>query len=168
MNKQNNSVSYYIAFMGIAIALILALSYFDSIISAAVPVAGFRLGLANTVIIAVLLVRGVGSGLTLSVMRSAFRVLTGGLTAGIMSFAGGIISYIVSAIMLKKTKCSLRFCCIISAIIHTAGQMAAACFLTGTIKTMLYSLILIPVSIATGFMTGVVTEGIVKLKKYYH
>ena len=66
------SKAKYAAFMGIALALTAVLSFADSCISAAFPIPGIRLGLANIAIIAVMIRYGTVSGLLMTLLRSGF------------------------------------------------------------------------------------------------
>ncbi|CDE81662.1 unknown [Ruminococcus sp. CAG:353] len=57
-------------------------------------------------------------------------------------------------------KRSCKFSCIIAAMCHTLGQLAAACVLTGSVYTLAYVVVLMPVSIFTGFLTGTVLQAL--------
>jgi len=163
----NNAKNHakYAAFMGIALALTAVLSYADSLFSAALPVAGIRLGLANIVIITVMLRFGAASGLLMSVLRSGFVFITRGMTAAVMSASGGLLSFAASAILLLLLKRSCKFSCIIAALCHTLGQIVAACMLTGSIGTLYYAVLLAPVSIAAGYLTGTVIQAL-KIERF--
>ena len=87
------SKAKYAAFMGIALALTAVLSFADSCISAAFPIPGIRLGLANIAIIAVMIRYGTVSGLLMTLLRSGFVFLTRGASAAVMSLSGGLLAF---------------------------------------------------------------------------
>ena len=154
------SKAKYAAFMGIALALTAVLSFADSALSAAFPVPGIRLGLANIAIIAVMLRYGAASGLVMTVLRSGFVFLTRGMTAAIMSASGGLLSFAAAVVLMLYMKRSCKFSCITAAMCHTLGQLAAACILTGSFYTFAYAAVLMPVSVGTGFLTGTVLNAL--------
>ena len=131
--------------MGIALALTAVLSFADSCISAAFPIPGIRLGLANIAIIAVMI---------------RFVFLTRGASAAVMSLSGGLLAFAAAAVLMIIMKRSCKFSCIIAAMCHTLGQLAAACVLTGSVYTLAYVVVLMPVSIFTGFLTGTVLQAL--------
>ena len=137
------SKAKYAAFMGIALALTAVLSFADSCISAAFPIPGIRLGLAN-----------------IALLRSGFVFLTRGASAAVMSLSGGLLAFAAAAVLMIIMKRSCKFSCIIAAMCHTLGQLAAACVLTGSVYTLAYVVVLMPVSIFTGFLTGTVLQAL--------
>ena len=145
--------------MGIALALTAVLSFADSCISAAFPIPGIRLGLANIAIIAVMMRYGTVSGLLMTLLRSGFVFLTRGASAAVMSLSGGLLAF-AAAVLMIIMKRSCKFSCIIAAMCHTLGQLAAACVITGSVYTLAYAAVLMPVSIFTGFLTGTVLQAL--------
>ena len=143
--------------MGIALALTAVLSFADSCISAAFPIPGIRLGLAN---IAIMIRYGIVSGLLMTLLRSGFVFLTRGASAAVMSLSGGLLAFAAAAVLMIIMKRSCKFSCIIAAMCHTLGQLAAACVLTGSVYTLAYVVVLMPVSIFTGFLTGTVLQAL--------
>ncbi|MCM1523769.1 MAG: Gx transporter family protein [Ruminococcus sp.] len=157
--------SEYAAVMGVFLSLTAALSAVDSMISSALPAVGIRLGLANIPIIVILVKYGIPQAGALSVMRSFFVFLTRGASAGIMSFAGGLLSFVCAAVLIKACRRSYKFSCIMSAVCHIIGQLAVSCVYTGSVYTLYYAPVLIPASIAAGFLTGTVAEAVLKSEK---
>lgn len=148
----------YASFMGISLALTAALSWLDTFISLSLPIPWVRLGLANVAIIAVLIKYGIPSGLVLSLLRSCFVFLTRGATAAIMSLCGGIAAFTAAVILIIVMKRSLKFSCVISALCHITGQLAASCLLTESVYTLAYAPLLYPFSMATGYLTGTILQ----------
>lgn len=155
----------YMAVMGIFLALTAALSALDSLISSTLPVMGIRLGLANIPIMVILIKYGIPSGAVLSLMRSFFVFLTRGVTAGMMSLGGGLLSFVCAALLIKALHRSCRFSCIMSAILHIIGQILVSVMYTGSVNTLYYAPLLIPAAAATGMLTGIVTEAVIKSNK---
>ncbi len=152
------SKAVYVSFMGISLALTAALSWFDTLISLSLPIPGIRLGLANVAVTAMLIKYGIPSGLVLSLLRSGFVFLTRGATAAVMSLCGGLAAFAAAVILITVMKRSLRFSCIISALFHITGQLAASCLLTGSVYTLAYAPLLYPVSLAAGYLTGTILQ----------
>jgi len=134
-------------------------------ISAAFPFAGLRLGLANIVITAVILMMGVKSGAAVSLLRSGFVMLTRGVTAGIMSLCGGAAAFAVTAVLIRKTRLSLKTISVSAALAHICGQLAAAAVMIGSGRVMYYALLMLPLSAVTGYLTGVILG---KLRNFSH
>ena len=77
----------------------------------------------------------------------------------ICTVAGGG-PFAAAAVLMIIMKRSCKFSCIIAAMCHTLGQLAAACVLTGSVYTLAYVVVLMPVSIFTGFLTGTVLQAL--------
>ena len=149
-----------IALLGICAAIAMVLSYIESLIPLSFAVPGIKLGLANIAIIAVMIRYGIVSGLLMTLLRSGFVFLTRGVSAAVMSLSGGLLAFAAAAVLMIIMKRSCKFSCIIAAMCHTLGQLAAACVLTGSVYTLAYVVVLMPVSIFTGFLTGTVLQAL--------
>lgn len=160
-----NVTAKNVSFIGISLALMTVLGILDTFISSAFPIPGVRIGLSNVVIIIILLKMGLPWGSFMCLLRSGITLLTRGVTAGIMSLSGGILSFAAVYLLLCVLKSSYGFSCIISSLLHIAGQITAACFITGSFFTVYYAPVLMPAAIVTGLLTGAVIESvIIKLK----
>ena len=139
----NREISRKAAFLGILLALCIALSWLDSLLSAAMPVPGLRLGLANTVICAVLMKYSVKEGFAMSLLRSGFVSLTRGTVSGIMSLCGGMSAFVVTALLISQKRLNVRTISVLAAAAHIVGQLAAACFIMGTVRVLYYGIFLL-------------------------
>lgn len=164
-NIQTSSPAKKAAYLGVFSALCITLSWLDSVISAAFPFAGLRLGLANIVITAVILMMDVKSGVAVSLLRSGFVMLTRGVTAGIMSLCGGAAAFAVTALLIGKTRLSLKTISVSAALAHICGQLAAAAVIIGSGRVMYYAFLMLPLSAVTGYLTGVILG---KLRNFSH
>lgn len=158
----NRDISRKAAFLGISLALCIALSWLDSLLSAAMPVPGLRLGLANTVICAVLMKYSVKEGFAMSLLRSGFVSLTRGAVSGIMSLCGGMAAFVVTALLISRKRLNVRTVSVLAAAVHIVGQLAAACFIMGTVRVLYYGIFLLPAAVVTGFCTGTILDRLTK------
>lgn len=159
MNKFS-SKARYVAVMGVLLALCAALTSIESAVSAFLPV-GMRIGLANIVILTAAVCVGLPSALVLTVLKAAFVLLTRGITAGGMSLCGGVLAFAVTALLLSKTKAGYTVIGLLSALAHSAGQIALAAVMTGSVYTLYYAPLLALASAAAGIATGTVSGVII-------
>lgn len=158
----NREVSRKTAFLGISLALCIALSWLDSLLSSLMPIPGLRLGLANTVICAVLMKYSVKEGFAMSLLRSGFVGLTRGAVSGVMSLCGGMAAFVVTAMLISRKRLNVRTVSVLAAAAHIVGQLAAACVIMGTVRVLYYGIFLLPAALVTGFCTGTILD---RLKK---
>ncbi|MBQ7173030.1 MAG: Gx transporter family protein [Clostridia bacterium] len=144
------------------LALAMGLSYLEFLlpIGAVVPLPGFRLGLANLV---VMLTFSLLSPLDAAVV-SALRILLSGLLFGsatslYFSALGGLCSYLVLLLLyLIKAKCSFIGISILSAAAHNCGQIIAAMTLYGVFVARSYLPYLLLASIFYGGLLGLLAN----------
>lgn len=158
----NREISRKAAFLGISLALCIALSWLDSLLSAVMPVPGLRLGMANTVICAVLMKYSVKEGFAMSLLRSGFVGLTRGAVSGVMSLCGGMAAFAVTALLISRKRLNVRTVSLLAAAVHIAGQLAAACVIMGTVRVLYYGIFLLPAAVVTGFCTGTILDRLTK------
>ncbi len=158
----NKDITRKAAFLGISLALCIALSWLDSLLSSAMPIPGLRLGLANTVICAVLMKYSVKEGFAMSLLRSGFVLLTRGVVSGIMSLCGGTAAFVVTAVFISRKRLSVRTVSVLAAAAHIIGQLAAACVIMGTVRVLYYGIFLLPAALVTGFCTGTILDRLTK------
>ena len=158
----NSGFAKKTAFLGISLALCMVLSWLDSLLSSAMPVPGLRLGLANTVICAILMKYSVKEGFAMSLLRSGFVGLTRGAVSGIMSLCGGMAAFVVTALLISRKRLNVRTVSVLAAAAHTLGQLAAACVIIGTVRVLYYGIFLLPAAVVTGFCTGTILDRLTK------
>ena len=139
--------------------LAMMLSYLEAILplNLLVPIPGFRLGLANVVIVAVFcLFKPIDAFAVLSVRVLLMGVLFGSPTSLYFSAMGGIFSFAV--LMLAKylcKKCSLVGVSILCAAAHNTGQVIAAVTLFDGALITTYLPALLIASVIYGGIVGV-------------
>ena len=156
MELPNKSSIHRLVRIALFFAVGVILSFVESY---AVPVgvlpAGVRLGLANIPVMLATASFSKREGLYLTTLKSLLAFMTRGITAGLLSHAGGLLSIMVLSLLLlfkQKTSCLLLGCC--GSAAHGFGQLVFASVLTGTPYVFLHAPVLIGCSIATGMLTG--------------
>lgn len=136
--------------------LAIVLGIFESTISGFMGLPpGIKLGLANVVVLYALYFLGAKRAVLLVILKAGFAVLTRGAVAGILSFSGGMLSFLVMALLLlPKKKVSILMVSIAGAIVHNLGQFIVAYFILG-LGTALF--IYFPILLVSGIVMGVLT-----------
>ncbi len=159
------SAASYVSVTGILLALAVALTTIESMLSAFLP-AGVRIGLANIVVLCAAECINAPTALLITLLKSVFVLLTRGFTAGVMSLCGGLPAFLITVFLLKKTNASYIGVSVSGAVLHIFGQLFAACFFTGSAYTLYYAPLLLVTAAASGFFTGAVSGRLVpQLKK---
>ncbi len=151
------------------IAMLLALSVVLNILESFMPlfngiIPGFKLGLANIVILLVIYIYSFKDALLISLLRV---FLVGILRTGLFSMSfffslgGAIISVIVMYLAKKFTKLSIIGVSIMGSISHTLGQIIVAIIFynINMVYYMAWALIL---ALPTGILVGYLTKEIKK------
>ncbi|MCI1268437.1 MAG: Gx transporter family protein [Ruminococcus sp.] len=154
--------TYRIALSGILLALACTLSYIESIVPLPLPL-GAKPGLAGIVVMFAFMKIDFPSAATITVLKSAFVLLTRGFTASIMSASGGILSLAVMLMLFRFTKSSTVMISVCGAVTHNIGQIIAAGLIMGSLSSAAtYSPILIIAGCLTGSLTGFLLSLILK------
>ena len=147
------------AFTGLLAALALALSFLEGLLPP-LPMMppGAKLGLSNVVTMYAAGSVGLPCALFLAVLKGGFAFLGRGVTAGLMSLAGGVLSTLVTWALLRRTEASLMVVGVAGALTHNAAQLAVAWVLTGQAVSFY-----IPALMVFGVLTGLLTGTVLKL-----
>ena len=142
-----------VAFLGLAIALAMVLSFVESQIPALVAIPGIKVGLPNLVIVFLLYKVGWKEAVIVSIVRTFLvALLFGNLQTFTFSVAGAAVS-LIGMILLKKLNCfSPITVSIMGGVFHNVGQIIAACLWTQTEEIVLY----LPVLLVSGTVAGAV------------
>lgn len=118
---------------------------------------GAKPGLSNVVTVFCSGVLGLPCGLGVSVTKSLFVLATRGFSAFLMSLAGGVISTLVSWMLLKYTKKHVGYLGIgvAGAAVHNCAQIAVSAVFAGK-AIFLYMPFLAFASVFTGALSGFV------------
>lgn len=148
------SVSKKTAYAGLLAALALCLSFLEGLLPP-LPFLppGAKLGLSNIVTMYAAGAMGLPCALFLAVLKGGFSFFGRGVTAGVMSLSGGVLSTLVMWLLLRKTKASLSVVGVCGALSHNAAQLAVAFFLTSA-AALYYGPFLLLFGVLTGVLTG--------------
>ncbi|MBE7092215.1 MAG: Gx transporter family protein [Clostridiales bacterium] len=154
-----------IALFGILGALAITVSFIDGLFALPFLPPGAKIGLSNVITLFALNVLNLWGGIYVVTVKAVFALLTRGVSAFLLSFSGGLLSFLVMAVLLKMKKCpfSIIGISIIGAIIHNIAQLGVSMFLTGTPALIYYLPVLVVFSLFSGTVTGV----IIKILKPY-
>lgn len=147
-----------VAFTGLLAALALSFSFLEGLIPP-IPVLppGAKLGLSNIVVLYAAGSLGLPAALFLACLKGGFALLTRGVTAGLLSISGGVLSALVMWLLLQKTRASLSVVGVCGALSHNAAQLCAAWLLTSA-AVVFYLPFLVLFGVLTGLLTGLVLK----------
>ncbi len=150
-----------IALLGILSAQALALSFFENLLPA-VPFfpPGVKLGLSNIVTMFCAGTMGFLPAMCITAVKSVFVLLSRGVTAFLMSLAGGLLSTLAMCLAIKfaKNKSGYIGIAVISSVCHNFGQLLMSVIVTGTAAMFSY----LPVLILSGVVMGIITGSVLK------
>ena len=129
------------------------------------PVPGVRLGLANLFVMAAFVLYGARFSMAVSLVRMGLVfLLSGNVTALILSFSGGMCAFIgLCALMpLYGKKCTMIGVSAFSSALHGIGQLAAAYFLIHA-PVFWYLPVLCALSAVTGCINGFLLDRLLPL-----
>ena len=150
-------------------ALAILLGYVEYLIPVVPPIAGIKLGLGNFAVLAALVLldsNGLAAGIMLTKVTMT-TMLFSGLGGFAYSIAGGTASLIVMMIARRFPSLSAAGISCAGGAVHMAAQVAVASLVTGTPEVLLLLPLLMAVGTVTGVLNGVLVnlaEG--SLKKY--
>ena len=128
---------------------------------------GARPGLSNIVTIFAAGSLGLPYALAIALIKGVFAFLTRGVTAGLMSLSGGLMSTLAMWVVWKKTRFSLLFTGVCGALAHNAAQLCIAVLLTGR-AALFYIPAMLLLSIVCGLCTGLVLRLLLPLLEKLH
>ncbi|MBQ8389876.1 MAG: Gx transporter family protein [Oscillibacter sp.] len=140
-------------------AMALGLSYLENLfpVTAAIPIPGVKLGLANIVTLFALYALGAPQAMAILFCRCILgAVFAGNMNALIFSLLGGVTAMLTMIFLARCRKLSVYGVSIGGAAGHNCGQIAAAMVTLGNTAPLYYLPILLLVSLFTGALTGLV------------
>ncbi len=155
-----SSPASVVAFSGVMFALALVFSWLESYITPMLGLPpGVKIGLANIVVLYMLLFSSRKQAFFLVVLKAGFSFLTRGTLAFALSLCGGVLSLLVMLIILPHIKKIGVFILSISgALAHNIGQLALIWVFFGT-----FSLYYAPVLIVSGVAMGLLTAFLLRV-----
>lgn len=142
---------------GLLLAAALILTSLESAFFSFLP-AGIRIGLSNVAVMLALLTVSIPSALSITILKSFFVFLTRGFTAGALSLSGGLAAFLITAVLIRKTKASYVMISVSSAVMHTIGQLCAAAVILGSSSAFGYLPVMGITSVVSGVFTGIVLK----------
>ena len=150
-------------------ALALCLSFLENLIPP-LPLMppGAKPGLSNIAVMYAASCMGLPSALAVAGAKALFALLTRGVTAGLMSLAGGLVSTLLMVLALKSRRPAFGWIGIgvSGAVGHNLGQLSVALLLTGWASIGYFPFLMLfalPAGALTGFILSVLIPAVTKL-----
>ena len=146
-----------IALCAVLTALALGLSVMENLIpvTAAIPIPGVKLGLANIVTVFALYELGAAPAVCILIARCLLGSLfAGNFSALLYSLLGGVTAMLVMIALKHCRRLSIYGVSIGGAAGHNVGQIAAAIIALGDTAVVGYLPVLLGVALITGTLTG--------------
>lgn len=151
------------ALLGMLVALAFVLSYIETLIPVNLGIPGAKLGLANLVVMVALYTLGTKEAFGLSMVRILLTGLTfSSMAAMLYSFAGGLLSFAVMALMKKTKKLSVTGVSVLGGIAHNAGQIFVAMWMLDTATLIYYLPVLAITGVASGTVIGILAVMVIR------
>ena len=144
-----------------AVALVLSLVERMFPLSAAVPIPGIKLGLANVVTLFALVRLNRRDALAILLIRVTLAsVLMGSVTSFLFALSGGLLAMLTMSLLLpgRGRWVTLVGVSIAGAAAHNIGQICAAMLVLRSVYAAAYLPLLLLSALAMGFSTGIVSR----------
>ncbi|MCE5287360.1 MAG: Gx transporter family protein [Pelosinus sp.] len=146
--------------LALFVAIASALHVAESLIPVPIPVPGIKLGLANIVSLAVIVMFNWQSAMLVVLVRIIIAALFGGTFLGVtfaLSLSGAVLSTAVMAFVYKwwQPPFSLIGVSIIGAVTHNMVQIIAAALLVSSMDLLWYMPYLVLFAVPMGMITGI-------------
>lgn len=150
----NDRKTKRLTFYGMSLALALVLSYVEAMIPIGIGIPGAKIGLANIVTVMLLYSSGASAAFTVGLFRIILSgFMFGNLFAIFYSSAGFILSFAVMFVLKKSRHFGILGVSTAGGVMHNAGQLAAAVFLTNR-AVLAYFPVLFAAGVAAGAVIG--------------
>jgi len=153
-----------IALTAVAVALALLLSYVESLFPLPIAVPGVKLGLANTVVLVLLLREERLSAFLVSLVRVLLSAaLFSGYSGFLYALAGSLVSYAVMSLALRCRPLGAVGVSALGGVSHSLAQLCTAVLVTQTPQLFVYAWVLAAAGILSGALTGVIAGSVDRL-----
>ncbi len=157
-----------IALIGVMTSLAVVLAVLEHFvpIQAVIPLPGIKLGIANVVLLTLLIKADFKVAFSVFVLRCAIVALLFGNPVSLaMSLSGGILAIGIMWLLLHYKNCfSLLGVSVAGATMHNIGQILCACIIMRSVHLIAYLPILLVAGILTGLLNAVLTQGVLQIK----
>ncbi len=158
------SRSRRIALAAVCTALALLLSYVESLFPLPVPVPGVKLGLANTVVLVLLLKEDRLSAFFVSVVRVMLSAaLFSGFSGFLYALSGSLVSFFIMLSALRVSRLGSVGVSVLGGVSHSLAQLCVAVLVTHTPQLFSYAGVLMAAGTASGVLTGLIAGAVAKL-----
>lgn len=160
-----------IALCAVLTALALGLSVMENLIpvTAAIPIPGVKLGLANIVTVFALYELGAAPAVCILIARCLLGSLfAGNFSALLYSLLGGVTAMLVMIALKHCRRLSIYGVSIGGAAGHNVGQIAAAIIALGDTAVIGYLPVLLGVALITGTLTGFIAALLFRALRNVH
>jgi len=157
-----------LALRALFVSIALVLHVAESMIPLPVLTPGAKLGLANVITMIVVVLLGYKEALGILVARIMLGSIFGGGVSGFLySFAGGMLSLVMMALLLKLAgdKVSMIGVSVTGAFFHSMGQVIVAALMLQNIRILSYLPILLLTSVGAGIFVGYVSMALMPYLK---
>ncbi len=137
-------------------AVAIIMGYIESFIVIPGLLPGMKLGLANCVILFVLMTYGIPSAVLVSMVRIiVVNSLFGNMTAAVFSLAGAALSLIIMSVLKRSRHFSTVGISLAGGAAHNLGQVLVAMLIFDNAGMLCYFPILIVTGVAAGVFVGI-------------
>ncbi len=146
----------------------LAIYALESVLPPILPVAGVKLGLANTVTLAAMYIFGRKKAFCILLVRIVLSSIFAGQPVSFLySFCGGMLCFVASSLLMPLfTDKTMWFLGVAGAVFHNIGQLAVGIFMVGRASILYYGVIMTAAACITGTFTGLCAQfAVLKIKK---
>ena len=158
MNKNKK-----LANMAMLVALAMIFSYVESLIPINFGIPGMKLGVANLVTVTGLEFPEVFLVVVMRILLTGF--LFGNGMSIVYSLAGGILSFLVMALMKRLKGFSVAGVSIAGGVSHNIGQIIVASVVVENLKLIYYLPALLIAGTVTGFVMGMISKKLLPIVK---
>lgn len=150
------------AFMGVFLALAMICSYIEMLIPFDFGIPGVKLGLTNIVVVLMLYSIGTKEAFCVSVIRIFLvGILFGNLIGILYSLGGGILSFLVMALLKKGNHLGCISVSVAGGIAHNIGQILIAALVVSSHYVLYYFPVLLIAGLLTGFLIGLFAQELI-------
>ena len=163
--KNTASKTRMLVFISVLVAQGMILSFIEGMLPIPFIAPGAKLGLANIITLSAIYLLTFKQASAVVLLRVLLTATTfGSLSSFLYSFAGGVLSLLVMAAILKvfKGEISLIGVSIAGAVAHNLGQLFVAAIIIHNVLILTYLPILLIVAIPTGIFVGIVAKILIK------
>ena len=158
-SHRRRSTAKRVAFLGLLFSLAMVFSLLEGMIPTAgwLP-PGVKLGLANIVTLFALFYLSVRQAVCITLLKSLFVLLLRGGISGAVSLAGGMLSLVAMAVLLKAGRGKLHplLVSIVGAVMHNVGQLCMVSVLLQSQFAWYYLPVLLLAGMGMGILTGLI------------